>query len=110
MKHYTVRITRQAKEHLKKIRKYIDEELLNPDAAQKMIAVLKEEISSLSVMPERITFTEEEPWRSLGIHRMTVKNYYVYFWIDEENKRVQVMAVIYTARDQLTQLKMIEIK
>ncbi len=29
-------------------------------------------------MPERIKLTEEEPWRSQGIHRMRVKNYYVY--------------------------------
>ncbi len=31
---------------------------------------------------------------------MRVKNYYVYFWIDEENSKVQVTAVIYVARDQ----------
>ena len=35
---------------------------------------------------------------------MRVKNYYVYFWIDEENYEVQIIAVIYVARDQMTQL------
>lgn len=61
-------------------------------------------------MPERIKLTEEEPWRSQGIHRMRVKNYYVYFWIDEENNIVQVTAVIYVARDQAAQLDMIEME
>ena len=36
---------------------------------------------------------------------MRVKNYYVYFWIDEENSKVQITAVIYVARDQTKQLE-----
>ena len=108
MKTYTVRITRQAREHLRGIKKYIAEELLAPDAARNTIAVLKKEIQSLSEMPERIKLTEEEPWRSEGIHRMRVKNYYVYFWIDDDNSKVQVTSVIYVARDQATQLKLME--
>ncbi|MCM1123589.1 MAG: type II toxin-antitoxin system RelE/ParE family toxin [Eubacterium sp.] len=61
-------------------------------------------------MPDRIKLTEEEPWRSEGIHRMRVKNYYVYFWIDEENCKVQVASVIYVARDQLVQLEMMKME
>ena len=36
---------------------------------------------------------------------MRVKNYYVYFWIDEGNSKVQITAVIYVARDQAKQLE-----
>lgn len=110
MKTYTVRITRQAREHLRGIKKYIAEELLAPDAAKNTIAAIKKEIKSLDKMPERIKMTEEEPWRSEGIHRMRVKNYYVYFWIDEENSRVQVTSVIYAARDQAAQLILMQIE
>lgn len=59
-------------------------------------------------MPERIKLTEEEPWRTDGIHRMRVANFYVYFWIDEDNRKVQVIAVIFVARDQTAQLKLME--
>ena len=110
MKSYTVRITRQARDHLRSIKKYITEELLAPDAARNTIAVLKKEIQSLSEMPERIKLTEEEPWRSEGIHRMRVRNYYVYFWIDKDNSRVQVTSVIYVARDQAAQLELMEME
>ncbi|HBA48276.1 MAG TPA: type II toxin-antitoxin system RelE/ParE family toxin [Lachnospiraceae bacterium] len=110
MKTYTVRITRQAREHLRGIKKYIAEELLAPDAAKNTIAAIKKEIKSLDKMPERIKMTEEEPWRSEGIHRMRVKNYYVYFWIDEENSKVQVTSVIYAARDQTAQLILMQIE
>ncbi len=110
MKSYSVRITRQAREHLRGIKSYIANELLAPEAAANAIAGLKKGIKNLSTMPERIKLTEEEPWRSQGIHRMRVKNYYVYFWIDEENNIVQVTAIIYVARDQAAQLDMIEVE
>ena len=61
-------------------------------------------------MPERIKLAEEEPWRSEGIRRMRVKNYYVYFWIDEDNSKVQVTSVIYVSRDQSVQLAMMEME
>ena len=108
MKTYTVKITRQAREHLRGIKRYIAEELLAPDAAKNTIAALKKEIKSLSSMPERIKLTDEEPWRSEGVHCLRVKNYYVYFWIDEENSKVQVTSVIYVARDQAAQLELME--
>ena len=110
MKTYSVRITRQARDHLRSIKKYIEKELLAPDAARNTISVLKKEIESLSKMPERIKLTEEEPWKTEGVHQMRVKNYYVYFWIDEDNRKVQVTSVIYVARDQATQLKLMEME
>ena len=110
MKTYTVRITRQAREHLRGIKKHIAEKLLAPEAAKNTIAAIKKEIKSLDKMPERIKLTEEEPWRSEGIHRMRVKNYYVYFWIDEENSKVQVTSVIYVARNQAAQLILMQME
>ena len=105
MKEYTIQITKQAREHLRNIKDYIANELLAPETAYNTIAFLRKEIKSLSEMPARIRLTEEEPWRSEGIHKMRVKNYYVYFWIDEENRKVQITAVIYIARDQAKQLE-----
>ncbi len=36
---------------------------------------------------------------------MIVKNFLIYFWIDEENDKVQVMAIIYNKRNQIKQLQ-----
>lgn len=60
-------------------------------------------------MPNRIQMTEEEPWHSEAIRRMHVKNYYVYFWIDDINSIVQVTSVIYVARDQVDQLELMKL-
>ena len=48
--------------------------------------------------------TPEEPWHSEGVRRLAVKNFYVYFWIDEDRKKIQVIDVIYIKRDQQRQL------
>lgn len=110
MKVYKVRITRQAREHLRSIKAYIANVLLAPRTANNVMDGLKKGIKSLEEMPERIKLTEEEPWRSRGIHRMRLKNYYVYFWIDEKNGKVQVTSIIYVARDQAMQLEFMEMR
>ena len=101
---YTIKITRQALEQLRNIKSYITNELHAPDAAINTVRIIRHEIQNLTEMPFRIKLTEEEPWRTEGIHQMRVKNYYVYFLIDEDNHEVQIIAVIYVARDQKTQL------
>ena len=100
MTDYTVKVTKHAEESMKSIGMYIAFELLNPKAAFDLLDLFQEEIESLRKMPERIVLTQEEPWRSYGIRQLIVKNFYIYFWIDEEAKKVQVTDVIYAKRDQ----------
>ena len=61
-------------------------------------------ISGLNFMPLRYPLTDEDPWRTNGIRKMPVKNFLVYYLIDEESKIVSVTAVIYGHRDQLAAL------
>lgn len=101
---YTIKITSQAQEQLREILHYIAFELEAPDAAVQMLDKLQKDIASLSYFPNRIALTEEEPWHSMGIHRMPVKNYLVYFWINEAEKKVQVTAILFNRRNQNEQL------
>ena len=110
MEQYRIRITSQAREHLLEIRRYIEKELLSPIAAKKTIAAIKAEIQSLSNMPCRIHLTPEEPWHSFNVRRSQVKNVYIYFWINEEGKTVQVIGVIYVKRDQARQLELMDME
>ncbi len=99
-KRYGVKITRQALEQLEEIKDYIAGELCAPDAARRLLLLLKREMTKLSFMPESVPLTEEELWRSARIHKKPVKNFLVYFWIDETAMKVQVIAVVYAGRDQ----------
>lgn len=102
---YKIRITRQARTRLQNIRDYISTTFLMSGTAKKMIQLLRSEIRSLSENPQRIKAIDEEPWGGYGIRKIRVKNYYVYFWINEEKKQVQIVAVVYVKMDQIRQLE-----
>lgn len=101
---YKIKITKQAYAQMEVIGRYIAFELLSPETADKLLALLKLEIASLSFMPERFTFTEEEPWHSKGVRKMPVKNYLVYYIIKEEAKEVRVTAILHARQDQQKEL------
>ena len=107
---YTVEITSQAEEQMQEITHYIAFELKAPDAALHLLDELEDFFLSLSEFPQRIPLTDEEPWRTSGIHRLPIKNFLVYFWIDEKNMKVKVTAVIYAKRDQIRQLSQMDIE
>ena len=105
MDEYKVKITPQASEQMLEIFNYISDTLKEPVVAKGLLDRLQESILSLGSMPKRVALVNEEPWKSHGIHKMPVKNFIVYFWINEKLKEVHIIAVIYGRRDQLEQLK-----
>ena len=101
---YEVKVTMQALEQMGAIVHYISYDLMAPDAAENLLNDLKAAIMKLSVLPKRHSLIDEEPWRSEGVRKIVVKNFLVYYWVDEESNKVQVTAVIYNKRDQIKQL------
>lgn len=95
---------------MKEIVQYISVELFAQEAAEKLLDKMREAIAKLSVMPERYALIEEEPWKQEGIRKVIVNNFLIYYWVDEENLKVQVVAVIYNRRDQLRALMNMDYK
>lgn len=104
MNEYEVRVTRQALEQMKDIVHYISNDLMAPDVANKLLDKMRAEITKLLSFPKKYALIDEEPWRTEGIRKIVVKNFLIYYWVDDENNRVQVTAVIYSRRDQVRQL------
>ena len=104
MNEYEVRVTRQALEQIKEIVHYISNDLMAADAAHNLLDKMKAEIIKLSSFPKKHDLIDEEPWRTEGVRKIVVKNFLIYYWVDDENNRVQVTAVIYSRRDQIRQL------
>lgn len=105
---YEIKVTRQALEQMREIAHYISYDLMAPEAADNLLDDLKASILKLSVLPKKYPLIEEEPWRSEGVRKIVVKNFLVYYWINEEYNKVQVTVVIYSKRDQIKQLKNME--
>ena len=101
MRFYEVVMTPDATDDLTGLRDYIAYTLLAPDTALFYIKAIRKEIEALSTMPERYPLIENEPWHSRGIRKLIVKNFYIYYRVDEAAKRVYILNVIYAKRDQL---------
>ena len=104
---YEVKITKQAQEHIRDIFDYIVNELLATGAANNLMDKMHKTIASLNQNPKRFQLIDEEPWKNMGIRKVVVNHFLVYYWIDEENMKVQIIAVMSERRDQLNELSKI---
>lgn len=102
---YQVKLTNNAIGQLKEAIGYISKVLFEPETARRWSDRIKKAISALDRMPLRYPLVEEEPWRTEGIHKMTVENFIVYYWVNEETATVWITAVVYGRRDQLSLLR-----
>lgn len=101
---YAVKLTSQAIGQIEEIVHYISEVLFAPKTARKRADTLQSEIAKLNFMPSRCPLSEEEPWHTKGIRKMTVKNFLVYHIVDENSKTVWLTTVIYGHRDRIAAL------
>ena len=101
MDSYRIIVTPDAYINLAELRYYIANILMAPDAALRHIRLIRKEIATLEQLPARIAPVAEEPWHSRGIRHLIVKNFYVYYRIDEAAKTVYILNVVYNKRDQL---------
>ena len=81
---YEVKLTAQAIGQIEETVQYLSKILLEPEIARKWADILQCEIGRPDFMPSRDPLTEEEPYRTKGIRKMPVKNFLVYYLIDEE--------------------------
>lgn len=108
MTQYDVLMSPFAKADIAEIGDYITKTLLAPETARTFLRSLVKEIDSLSQMPARIRPIDRKPWNTYGIRRLLVKNFYIYYTIDEDKRHVYVLNIIYSKRDQLKQLETIK--
>ena len=102
---YEVKLTKYALEQLREIDEYIINVLMSIEAADSVLAEIESMINSLNCLPKRMPLVSEEPWRTEGVRKAIVKNFMIYFIVDDENKKVQVISVLYAKRNQLEQLQ-----
>lgn len=103
MKQYKVSITKEALQDMEDIYNYIAIELLSPEIAMGQYNRIAAEILTLDTFPERFRIMESEPEMSMGLRRMLVDNYSVFYTVRGDN--VIVTDVLYTASDIEARLK-----
>lgn len=101
---YSVKISAQAEEDLKRIFEYIAFDLMSLQNANAQLGRLESNILKLKEMPERFKAYDKEPWKTRGLRIMPVDNYLVFYIPDKETQTVTVIRVMYGGRDTDKQL------
>lgn len=104
MSRYKIEITEPAENDLYQIGHYISEELLEPDAAKSIVKKIAEAVLSLEDMPLRNKKVADEKLALLGIRRIIIDNYIVFYIASEEKKTVTVIRILFGKRDWINLL------
>lgn len=99
MAKYSVDVSEPAENDLRDIVRYIASQVSAPVSALHMMELLEEAMAGLSAMPQRCPLVTDERLSQLGYRKLIVKNYIVFFTIDEKNKAVDVERILYSRRD-----------
>ena len=102
---YQVKLTNHALAQLKEAVGYISKVLLEPVVARCWSDRIKKEILTLDHMPLRYPLVDEDSWRTEGVRKMSVENFIVYYWVNEETTTVWITAIVYGRRDQISVLR-----
>lgn len=96
---YTVKISNEAEQDIRLLRRYIANELENPSSAFRQACDIYDAIETLDEMPARYPLRRTEPWKSRNVHCMPVDNYNVFYMIGDLPPTVTVLRVLYNRRD-----------
>ncbi len=96
---YSVIYSPQARADIRAIYTYIRDELKEPKTARDQSVRIRETIKSLDSFPERHTLVDWEPWQSLGMRKMPIDNYIIFYLTDKENQIVRIIRILYAGRN-----------
>ena len=101
MAQYKVDISEPAENDLMDVVRYITSQLSAPVPALHMMELFEEAMAGLSNMPQRYPLVTDERLSQMGYRKLILKNYIVFFSIDDKNKAVNVERILYGRRNWL---------
>lgn len=86
MTKYEVLVSEQAQRDLKDITNYLLSNLFEPNVAKNILSEIDKSILSLEEMPYRYWLVSDNLLKKVGIRKLIVKNYIVFFKVYETKK------------------------
>ena len=88
-----------ARQDMTDIARYISHELFNPTAAEKLADEMIDAADRLTDFPYINAIHQSIKPLKKEYRKLIVKNYIMFYWIDENEKRVTIARAIYARRD-----------
>lgn len=101
---YQYRLMPSAVQDLQEIADYIAEQLSAPESAIRLLKKVEEAIRSVCAFPLSLPLVNDELLRMKGYRKILVDNYIVFVLPDQKNEALNVMRVLYYARDYFKEL------
>lgn len=96
---YKIIYSPESLDDIRAIYSYIAFEKLAPQNAEGLVNRIRESIRSLDLFPEGHTIVGWEPWASMEMRFLPVDNYTVYYLVDSNEGKVNVVRIFYSGRD-----------
>ena len=96
---FHVEYSPEALDDLRAIYSYIAFHLKEHETASRQTGRIRREIRALSEMPERYAPVDWEPWASMGMRKLSVDNYVVYYLVEPAKRLVSIVRIFYGGRD-----------
>jgi plasmid stabilization system protein ParE len=98
---YSIEISEPAENDLRDIILYISSQLSAPMTVMTMVDTIEEALLGLSEMPQKSPAVRDDRLVSMGYRKLLIKNYVVFFTIDEQSQVVNLERILYARRDWL---------
>lgn len=102
MDQYNIRYSKEAKQDLINIKKYIKYNLQEPNIANKLITKIKKEIGKLAFDAKIYNIIDDDFIKKLEIRKIIVDNYIVFYRI--KNKTIEIVRIMYGRRNWIALL------
>ena len=97
MNKYIIEYSKNSKQDLIGIKKYIKYNLQEPNIANKLINKIKKEIEQLAINPELYSIIDDDFIKKREARKVIVNNYIVFYRI--KNNSVEIVRVLYGRRN-----------
>lgn len=92
---YHVHVTKAAKQDLFRTADYIDINLKNPAAADRLFAQAKEKMLGLGNFPQKFPVIDDPVLSSWGIRYLVIHHYLAFYVVDDASQTVDVVRFLY---------------
>ena len=99
MNKYKIQFSKDARKDLIDIYCYIKYNLQEPNIAKKLVKKIREEVYKLEDNPTIYAIIKDEIIKKRKIRKIKVNNYIVFYRLEENNKIVEIVRIMYRRRN-----------
>ena len=102
---YEIEITSSAQRDMNGVVDYIEQVLLNPQAADDLLDEAETAINSLAQFPEKYSLVDDSVLKAWGIRYTSINNYLAFYIVSERERKVYIVRFLYKKRNWVSILK-----